>query len=119
MLICILTKTVSSSNSSRLRLCRHCENMLCSNGKHNVKFGYSLKHNLNTFIAGNLSVGTFTFLGTYTGDGFADFLLGYPDNVQRSYFRNLWGNKANFQSLYVQDDYRVRSNVTVNVGIRY
>jgi hypothetical protein len=109
----------SRPKSNRLRSWEYADNMTYTNGKHNVKFGYSLKHNLNTFIAGNLSVGTFTFLGTYTGDGFADFLLGYPDNVQRSYFRNLWGNKANFQSLYVQDDYRVRSNVTVNVGLRY
>ena len=109
----------SRPKSNRLRSWEYADNMTYSSGKHNIKFGYNLKHNTNTFIAGNLSMGTFNFIGTYSGDGFADFLLGYPDNVQRSYFRNLWGNKANFHSLYIQDDFRVRSNLTLNVGIRY
>jgi hypothetical protein len=63
-------------------------------------------------------MGTFAFIGTYTADAFADFLLGYPDNVQRSYFRNLWGSNADFQAFYAQDDYRVTSNLTVNIGVR-
>ena len=109
----------SRPKSNRLRSWEYADNMTYTTGKHNLKFGYELKHNTNTFIAGNLSMGTFTFLGTYTGDGFADFLLGYPDNVQRSYFRNLWGNKANFHSLYFQDDYRITSNLTLNLGVRY
>ena len=109
----------SRPKQNRLRAWEYGDNMTYTTGKHNVKFGYELKHNTNTFIAGNLSVGTFTFLGTYTGDAFADFLLGFPDNVQRSYFRNLWGNYANFHSMYIQDDYRIRSNLTLNIGLRY
>jgi len=76
-------------------------------------------HNTNTFISGSTSMGQFAFVGTYTGDGFGDFLLGYPDNVQTAYFRNLWGNTGNFQGLYVQDDYRIASNFTINAGLRW
>lgn len=109
----------SRPKQNRIRAWQYLDSVTYTTGKHNVKFGYELTHNTNTFISGSTSMGTFAFLGTYTGDAFGDFLLGYPDNVQRSYFRNLWGNNANFQALYAQDDVRVTSNLTVNVGLRY
>ena len=109
----------SRPKQNRIRSWQYSDSVTYATGKHNVKFGYELTHNTNTFISGSTSMGTFAFVGTYTGDGFADFLLGYPDNVQRSYFRNLWGSNANFQSLYVQDDYRVLPNLTLNLGFRW
>jgi trimeric autotransporter adhesin len=63
--------------------------------------------------------GSFTFTGLYTGNDFADFLLGTsqlasqqygPDNVQ------LRGRSA---SLFFQDDWRQSSKLTLSLGLRY
>jgi hypothetical protein len=109
----------SRPKQNRIRSWEYRDSVTLTAGKHDLKLGYSLVHNTNTFISGSTSMGQFTFLGTYTGDGFGDFLLGYPDNVQRAYFRNLWGGHANFSGVFVQDDYRIASNLTLNLGFRW
>jgi hypothetical protein len=109
----------SRPKQNRVRSWQYADSVTYVTGKHNMKFGWELTHNTNTFISGSTSMGTFSFLGTYTGDGFADFMLGYPDNVQRSYFRYLWGSNANFNALYYQDSYRVTSRLTLNLGVRW
>jgi hypothetical protein len=53
------------------------------------------------------------------GDAFADFLLGYPSAVQRSYPGNNFGGQGWSKQVYVQDDFRVSDRVTLNAGLRY
>jgi hypothetical protein len=54
-----------------------------------------------------------------TGFDFADFLLGFPQSSSvrfgsaDNYFR------GSVYSAYVQDDWRIRSNLTLNLGLRY
>jgi hypothetical protein len=62
--------------------------------------------------------GTFNINGTETGSPYADFLLGTPSNFTQSsgqpfYLRN------RYFGLYVQDSWRVRSNLTINAGLRW
>ncbi len=61
-----------------------------------------------------------------TGSDFADFLLGLPYSTSRRYVDpavNPQGNGLYLRnrswSLYVMDNWRVRSNLTVNYGVRY
>jgi hypothetical protein len=61
-----------------------------------------------------------------TGNDFADFLLGLPKSTSRSFVDpniNPYGSGTYLRnrnwSLYVMDDWRIRSNVTFNYGIRY
>ncbi len=62
--------------------------------------------------------GTFNIDGTETGSAFADFLIGVPSNFTQSsgqpfYLRN------RYAGLFVQDSWRARTNLTINVGLRW
>jgi hypothetical protein len=87
-------------------------------GNHTLKFGgqfHSDQVNENPNATFN---GTFLISGTETGSPFADFLLGFPSNFtqttgQHFYLRNKYG------AAYVEDSWRARPNLTVNVGLRW
>jgi hypothetical protein len=66
------------------------------------------------------STGTVTSsTSTTTGAGFADFLLGLPQqsSVQASAYKLYL--RENVFDWYVTDDYRVKPGVTLNYGLRY
>ncbi len=89
-------------------------------GKHTLKTGFSLTR-ISVVNRQNSSPyrGSFTFNGTYSGESFADFLLG--DITSSSYTTsNFTLDDINYRTaFYVQDDWRVNSRLTVNVGLRY
>ena len=100
--------------------------------KHNLRFGGDYRRVHRDFLGGSSSnggsTGSFTFSGrftespaapTTTGSALADFLLGLPQATaidaaaSKSYLRdNVW-------DLYATDDWRARSNLTLNYGLRY
>jgi Carboxypeptidase regulatory-like domain/TonB dependent receptor len=66
------------------------------------------------------SRGTYTFNGHYTGNAFADFLIGDPISTAKSSpnctpSRNL----TDQYSAFVQDDWKATPKLTINAGIRY
>jgi hypothetical protein len=105
--------------SNRHRNFQYADNVSFSSGRHSVKFGAELLHEDATYVNGSRSVGVFNFVGTYAGNSFADFLLGYPDSVTRDYFKQLNGYYGNFFSSYVQDSFRLTPNLTINIGLRF
>ncbi len=105
--------------SNLVRTWQYADNVSYSNGRHNMKFGGELMHDNMRDWNGSNSDGVFNFLGTYSGDAFGDFLLGYPDSIARDYFKDLNGNRGNFWSLYAQDSFRFTPNLTINAGLRF
>jgi hypothetical protein len=94
-------------------------------GRHILHFGVEvLMGDGNTTPWGNVDAGQFTFTGNYTangpntGAGLADFLLG---DVQLWQAKNQATSYARLKSpqLFVQDDFKVRPNFTLNLGLRY
>ena len=87
-------------------------------GDHSLKFGVQF-HNDQVNENPNATFnGTFNINGTETGSPFADFLLGFPSNFtqttgQHFYLRN------QYMGAFAQDSWRARSNLTVNVGVRW
>jgi hypothetical protein len=111
--------TNSYPKSNRLRSWQYVDRITHVAGRHDMRFGFEFFHNNLQYISGSNSVGSFSFNGAYTGDNFADFLLGYTKSATRSYFRQIWGSLGNFQAYYFQDDYRLRPDFKLNLGIRW
>jgi len=55
---------------------------------------------------------------SHSGNAFADYLLGYVDNFQQG-GGEFGSHRANLASLYVQDNYQVKPNLTLNLGLRW
>ena len=105
--------------SNRIRDWVYGDTMSFSNGRHDVKFGAELMHQTLGFFNGSSSVGNFTFNGQLSGNAVADFLLGYPYQVTRDYYKNLYGSAGNFWSVFGQDNIRITQDLTLNLGVRW
>lgn len=87
-------------------------------GPHTLKVGVQY-HNDQVNENPNATFnGTFIVDGTETGNPFADFLLGFPSNFtqttgQHFYLRDFYVGS------FVEDSWRARPNLTVNVGLRW
>jgi hypothetical protein len=88
-------------------------------GAHRVKFGGYFFHLRFKPEQPDNARGTFTYTGQFTGNAFADFLLGYPTTAVSGIGRGDENGRTNWFHLFAQDDWRMRSNLTVNVGLRY
>jgi outer membrane receptor protein involved in Fe transport len=88
-------------------------------GKHSMKFGLDVRseHMFIAFI--NRPNGDFTFGGTMTGNGFADFLLGLPQQFRYTTQQAIQDGTGRTYAAYVQDEYRVSNRLTLNLGLRY
>ena len=113
-----------------------------SHRKHNMRFGFDIRRVHADSIGGANALGTTSPLGAFTfsgyatenpaclttagcsaqpasGSGFADFLLGMPQqsSIQAGLYKTYL--RANVWDWYAQDDWRALSNLTLNFGVRY
>jgi hypothetical protein len=67
----------------------------------------------------NPTFGSFAFNGDYTNFSYADFLLGLPATTGYTYPRTPQYSRFWYLNAFVQDDWKVRQNLTVSLGVRY
>jgi hypothetical protein len=94
------------------------ENLTAVRGPHELHVGGEVvrlsNHITNTFRMD----GNFTFNGSLSGDGLADFLLGRASTFVQGggEFKDLKGTRWGF---FAQDNWRVNQAMTLNLGVRW
>ena len=88
-------------------------------GAHSFKTGVTVSRLKPSPFFAVTPRGNFSYLGTYTGNAFGDFLLGLPATASVGVGDPLVNGRAWRTGAYVQDDWRVTPHLTMNVGLRY
>ncbi len=97
---------------------------------HNLRVGYTYR-GFSYHTQPPNTPGSFTFNGEYsdasgTGSGtsngyaaIADLELGLPSSLSETLYAGPFLNRESYNSLWVQDDFRLNSKLTFNAGLRY
>jgi len=96
-------------------------------GRHVLRWGADFRSMHNDSRSDSNPRGSFVFTGLYSqrtkiagaGNDFADFLLGLPQQASLQYGPGKLAFRSVAWSAFVQDDWRVRANLTINAGVRY
>src|SRR5580704_7843983 len=90
-----------------------------THGAHQFKFGGSWALYKKTQDLFGQTQGGFAFNGSFTGNTFADMLLGTPSSYQELAVQDSgqWNNVS--WAAYAQDNWRVNRKLTLNLGLRW
>ena len=97
------------------------DTLTITQGRHFMKTGGQwLRYQQNRFYPGNNGLlGLFEYSGTFTGAGFADFLLDLLSRKGVGSQTGTWGHRQNRIGVFLQDDFKMKRNLTLNLGIRW
>jgi hypothetical protein len=88
-------------------------------GSHSVRYGLGLIRRRAGVAQSNAPQGSFTFNGSYTGQAMGDLLEDLATAQSRNNALVQEGFRSWEPSGYIQDDWRARPWLTLNLGVRY
>ena len=88
--------------------------------RHSIGFGYQLNDPAVYGKHGSYAPrGQFVFFNSYSGDGLADFLLGYSSAAEKNLPLNTFGLSSRWQNAWhAEDSWKVKPSLTLNFGGR-
>ncbi len=95
------------------------DNLSWIRGKHSLRFGASLRIDRYNQVGNQFARGSFIVEDQATGYGFSDFMLGYVRRAEASVALAVTKFRATSQAYYIDDTWKFRNNVTINLGLRY
>lgn len=107
------------------------DNLSLLKGRHSFRVGGTYRWQQFSYENNGPAAGTFDFSRTQTagtnggtaealsGNSLASFLLGAPSNTRRQLQLHFPRWISHYYAAYVQDDWKVRPNLTLNLGFRY
>jgi hypothetical protein len=99
------------------------DNLSWVHGRHSMKFGVEqIDWFVNRYMpntSGNPIFGSYAFTTKFTGNAYADFLLGLPAMVTRQETFPAQYNRFRDWAGYAQDDFKMTRSLTLIYGLRY
>ena len=91
-------------------------------GRHTLKAGFDirfLRSKTGLGFIGADNFGNFNFTGAFSGNEFADFLLGLPSDTSFGDVQHDNDGRSRQYHAYVQDSFRVSQRLTLEYGVRW
>lgn len=115
-----LTFPYATNPSRRDRSIQAQDHLSWFRGKHSVKTGVQFsRYSTLAFTQDNGLFGNVTFSNRYTGNTYADFLLGIPSSASRSFVKPADDLQRITYGFFVSDEYKISPKLTLTLGLRY
>jgi hypothetical protein len=95
------------------------DNVSWIKGRHSLKVGASLRYDMFNQVGNQFARGSFGIQDQATGYSFADYMLGYSWSDQAAVALAVTKFRALSQAYYIADTWKVRSDMTFDLGLRY
>ena len=95
------------------------DNVSWIRGRHSLKAGGSIRYDMFNQVGNQFARGNFQFQDIATGYAFADYMLGYTQQDEAAVALAVTKFRALSQAYYFTDTWKIRSNMTFDLGLRY